>query len=125
MAYYSRKLLPREQKYSTVEKECLAIRLAVEHFKFYLLGKAFTIHTDHRSLKWLNTFKDKNGRLTRWSLALQPYVFNNVMHKAGVQNGNADSLSRVPADCVGNKSAAGEEGRSVTDQSDQQKYCIK
>ena len=31
--YFSRKLLPREQAYSTVEKECLAIVLAVKHFK--------------------------------------------------------------------------------------------
>ncbi len=27
VAYYSRKLLPREDRYSTVEKECLDIRL--------------------------------------------------------------------------------------------------
>jgi len=47
LAYYSQKLLPQEQRYSTVEKECLAIKLAVEHFKLYLLGKPFTIHTDH------------------------------------------------------------------------------
>lgn len=112
LAYYSRKLLPREQKYSTVEKECLAIKLAVEHFKIYLLGKPFTIHTDHRSLKWLNSFKDKNGRLTRWSLSLQPYVFD-VMHKAGIKNGNADALSRISTDNVNDMSVAGEGGRSV------------
>ncbi len=53
VAYYSRKLLLREQRYSTVEQECLA----VEHFKVYL---PFTIQTDHRSIKWLNSFKEKN-----------------------------------------------------------------
>ena len=36
--YFSRKLLPREQAYSTVEKECLAIVLAVKHFKAYFWG---------------------------------------------------------------------------------------
>ena len=37
IAYFSRKLLPREQAYSTVEKECLCIVLAVKNFKPYLL----------------------------------------------------------------------------------------
>ena len=34
VAYFSRKLLPREQKYATIEKECLAIKLGIEAFKF-------------------------------------------------------------------------------------------
>ena len=63
VAYYSRKLLPREQRYSTIEQECLAIKLGVEAFKVYLLGKPFIIQTDHRSLKWLNRLKDKTADL--------------------------------------------------------------
>lgn len=50
IAYFSRKLLPREQRYSTVEQECLAIKLGVEVFKVYLIGRPFVIQTDHRSL---------------------------------------------------------------------------
>ena len=38
VAYYSRKLLPREQWYSTIEKGCLAIKLATHAFCVYLLG---------------------------------------------------------------------------------------
>ncbi len=91
VAYYSRKLLPREDRYSTVEKECLDIRLAVQAF---LLGKPFTVQTDHRSLEWLNRLKDKNTRLTRWSLELQSYSFT-VCHRAGKANANADGLSRA------------------------------
>ena len=37
--FYSKKLLPREVRYSTVEKECLAIRLATDFFRVYLLGR--------------------------------------------------------------------------------------
>ena len=37
IAYFGRKLLSREQNYSTVEKECLAIKLGVQAFKVYLL----------------------------------------------------------------------------------------
>ena len=32
VAYFSRKLLPRQQHYSTIEKECLAIKLSVQAF---------------------------------------------------------------------------------------------
>jgi len=60
VSYYSRKLLPREERYATVEKECLAIRLAVHAFRVYLLGRPFTIQTDHRALEWLGRLKDKN-----------------------------------------------------------------
>ena len=94
IAYYSKKLLPRECNYSTIEKECLAIKLTVEHFQVYLLGRSFTIQTDHRALQWLQNVKDRNSRLTRWSLSLQPYRFR-VEHRKGRDNANADTLSRV------------------------------
>ena len=71
ISFWSRKLLPREQRYSKVEKECLAIKLAAEAFKVYLLGRPFTIETDHRSLIWMERLKDSNNRLARWSLSLQ------------------------------------------------------
>ena len=76
-----------------VEKECLAIRLGVQAFRVYLLGREFTIQTDHRCLEWLDRMKCDNARLTRWSLSLQPYRFT-VQHRAGSLNGNADALSR-------------------------------
>ena len=57
VAYYSRKLLPREMKYSTVEKECLAIRVVMHAFRVYFLGKPFQLQTDHRALMWLNRLK--------------------------------------------------------------------
>ena len=94
IAYFSRKLLPREERYSTIEKECLAIKLAVQHFRVYLLGRPFVIQTDHRSLEWLDRLKENNSRLSRWSLALQPYQFQ-VRYRPGQSNSNADALSRV------------------------------
>ena len=63
VAYWSRMLLPQEQRYSTIEKECLAIKLGVNAFHVYLLGRPFCIETDHRSLVWMERLKHTNNRL--------------------------------------------------------------
>ena len=76
IAYFSKKLQPREERYSTVEKECLAIKLAMQAFRTYLIGRHFTVETDHRSLVWMDKLKDSNSRLTRWSLSMQPVQFH-------------------------------------------------
>ena len=94
VAYYSRKFLERERRYSTVENECLAIKLSIQAFKVYLLGRHFVVQTDHHALTWLHRLKENNARLSRWSLALQPYDFE-VKYRAGKLNGNADALSRI------------------------------
>ena len=70
VAFFSRKVLPREVRYSTIEKECLAIKLATHAFRVYLLGRKFTIQTDHRALEWLNWLKDNNTRVN--ALDLRP-----------------------------------------------------
>ena len=90
VAYFSRKLLLREQKYSTIEKECLAIKLATQAFRVYLLGKPFVIQTDHQELEWRDRLKENNAKLSSWSIALQPFRFQ-VRHRPGKDNSNADS----------------------------------
>ena len=101
VTFYSCKLLPREERYSTIENECLAIKFGMQACKVYLLGRHFTVQTDHRSLEWLNRLKDNNARFTRWSLELQQYSFD-VQHRAGSANANADALSRAfgPSDAT-------------------------
>ena len=94
IAYFSRKLLPREERYSTIEKEWLAIKLGVQAFHLYLMGCTFRIQTDHRSLEWLSRTKYTNSRLTRWSLFLQSYSYT-IEYRTGHCNGNADGLSRL------------------------------
>ena len=96
-----------------VEQECLAVVLGIKAFETYLLGRPFVIQTDHRALQWLQRFKDKNTRLTRWSLALQPYTFT-VTHRKGRENANADTLSRIPQEEP--YFALKKEGGNVTEQ---------
>ncbi|XP_069835633.1 uncharacterized protein [Dendropsophus ebraccatus] len=91
--YLSRKLLSREVAYATVEKECLAIVWALQKLQSYLYGRRFTVITDHNPLSWLHRVAGDNGKLLRWSLALQQYEFT-IQHKKGSNHGNADGLSR-------------------------------
>ena len=48
IAFFSRKLLDREKKYSTIEKECLAIKLAVDTFQVYFTRPTIC-HSDRSS----------------------------------------------------------------------------
>lgn len=94
IAYASRKLSDTESRYSTIEKELLAIVWAIKHFRPYLYGRKFIIYTDHRPLAWLNSLKEPNSKLTRWRLRLEDYNFD-IHYKKGKQNTNADALSRI------------------------------
>ena len=76
--FASRKLLDRETRYSTIERECLAVVWAVDKFHRYLFGRHFVVETDHMPLTYLSKSKTANGRLMRWALALQDYKFTVV-----------------------------------------------
>ena len=95
IAYVSRTLSEAEQKYSTIEKECLAIVYCVTHFRPYLYGRSFTIITDHKPLVWLYSIKDPSSRLWKWRTKLSEYEYE-IQYKKGSLNNNADALSRNP-----------------------------
>lgn len=91
--YISRTLNKAEVNYTTKEKELLAIVWAVKRFRQYLLGRKFTIKTDHQALKWLANKPDPASRLLRWRLKLEEYEFE-IEYVKGKHNTVADSLSR-------------------------------
>ena len=96
VSYFSKKLKPYQKHYSTIEKEALALLSAIEKFEIYLDGaKTFTVYSDHNPLQFVMRMKNKNPRLTRWALALQPYNII-IKHIQGKDNVLADFLSRAP-----------------------------
>ena len=103
VAYASRTLNDTETKYSTVEKELLAIVWACKHFRPYLYGRKFTIYTDHRPLIWLFNLREPNSKLVRWRLKLEEYDYK-IVYKKGKFNTNADCLSRVVVNAIENES---------------------
>ena len=94
VAFFSRKLQPRERRYSTTELEGLVVVAAVDHFNPYLITHPFVVETDHRALVFLNTAQHTNGRLARWAMRWQPYSFQ-IGYRPGSCNTNADALSRL------------------------------
>ena len=67
----SKKLLPREKNYSTIECEVYAIVFSVSKFKQCIYGREVHVYTDHHALLWLYTIVKHNSRLARWALMLQ------------------------------------------------------
>ena len=75
ICYLSKKLNRHQRNYSTIEKEALAVILALQHFEVYLYAvpRPIVIYSDHNPLMFVQKMKNKNQRLLRWSLALQEF----------------------------------------------------
>lgn len=96
VSYFSRKFNGAQLNYSTIEKELLALILSLQFYDAYIspADESITVYTDHHPLKYLSKFKNKNQRLTRWSLLLQEFPFN-IIHVRGKDNVIPDLLSRI------------------------------
>jgi hypothetical protein len=94
VAYFSKHLSETQQKYSTTERELLAIVLACEHFRQMLYGVQFHVVTDHQPLKSILTSSNLSPRISRWLTRLK--MFDPIIiYKEGIKHGNADGLSRM------------------------------
>jgi len=96
VCYFSRKFNNSQRNYSTIEKECLALILALQHFEIYVTSSSqpTVVYIDHNPLVFLNKIKGKNQRLLRWSLLLQEFNLE-IHHIKGKDNLIADCLSRI------------------------------
>jgi hypothetical protein len=82
LAYGSKVLNAAQQNYCTTKRELLAIVHFVQHYKHYLLGKKFLIRSDHKSLTYLQKFKEPEGLLARWISILGLYEFE-IQYREG------------------------------------------
>ncbi|WVZ88557.1 hypothetical protein U9M48_035065 [Paspalum notatum var. saurae] len=93
IAYLSKALGPRSQGLSAYEKEYLAILLAVQQWRPYLLHKEFVINTDQRSLTQLIEQRFH----TTWQQKVYSKLIglqHRIQYKPGADNRVADALSR-------------------------------
>jgi ribosomal protein L31 len=93
--YGSRTLTDAERKWSTYEREFLAVVYFVNFFRNYLLGRKFTLYTDHHALRYcLKLREDAHFRIVRGLIKLVDFDFD-ILYRPGRQNQNADVLSRI------------------------------
>ncbi|KAK3535046.1 hypothetical protein QTP70_002232 [Hemibagrus guttatus] len=94
-AFYSRKLTVAEGNYDVGNRELLAIKAALEDWRYWLEGAChqFQVLTDHRNLEYLRGAKRLNPRQARWAIFFTRFVFM-VTYRPGSKNNKADALSR-------------------------------
>ena len=96
VAYYSRALSKRERNMSTYDREAIAARDTVQHFRHYLLWKEFQLRTDHQALLRVSEMKDPYGRRARLLADLAEFDQMTILPIKGTDNSVADALS-----CIG------------------------
>lgn len=102
LGYFSKALTDTQKKYSTYDRELLAIYLAIKHFRNMVEGRSLVIYTDHKALTYayknVNTETDSPRRIRQ--LAFVSEFSTDIRHINGDENIVADALSRVSTiDC--------------------------
>ena len=67
---------------------------ALKTFRTYVLGRHFTLRTDHASLTQLLKSPEPVGQQARYLDLLAEFDFT-IIHRSGKSNANADFLSRI------------------------------
>lgn len=95
VAYFSKKLSDAQKKRTAIYIESLAIREAVRYWRFWLIGRPFTIITDHKPLQYLNLKARTDEELGDLAHELLQLDFQ-ILYRPGSSNSEADYLSRNP-----------------------------
>lgn len=95
IGYWSRKLTGTETRYPAYDRELLAIRDSMIHWRYHLHGSKFTGYTDHAALQQILSQRTLSTRQITYLEILQSYDFQ-IRYWPGAKNAIADALSRRP-----------------------------
>jgi hypothetical protein len=76
------------------EKEMMALVVAIQRWRPYLLGSRFTIRTDQKSLEFLLNQTISTNAQQRWLVKLLRYDYE-IEYKRERENSAVDALSKV------------------------------
>ena len=91
VAFFSKKLKPAETKYSTFDRELLAVYLAIKRFRHFVEGHQFSITTDHKPLTF--ALFTKSSKLTPRQIRHLDYIAQfttDIRYTKGSNNPVAD-----------------------------------
>ncbi|CAF4423235.1 unnamed protein product [Rotaria sp. Silwood2] len=92
--YHSQVITSCQRKYSTMEKEALAIYKCLDRMRSFVLGRNIIIITDHCPLCYIMQKSIKNNRVNRITHLIQEYNIDKVVHIRYQYNCLPDYLSR-------------------------------
>lgn len=97
LGYFSKRLSTTEEKYSTYDRELLAVYQAIKYFKVMVEGRQLIIFTDHKPLTYAFAKIGNNNELPRRirQLIYISEFTSDIRHIEGDKNVVADALSRV------------------------------
>lgn len=106
LAFLSKGLSATSKLKSVYEREMMAIVMAVQKWRHYLLGRRFVIRTDQKSLHFLTDQKLLNEEQQKWVSKLLGLQFE-IQYRPGLENKAADALSRRPENVENNAISMG------------------
>ena len=101
ISYFSRKLSPTERRYSTFDRELLAIYSSIKQFRHFVEGCVFSVYTDHKPLMFSLACKsEKHSPHQLRHLDFIAQFTNDIRHVQGSLNPVADALSHIELNTV-------------------------
>lgn len=95
VAYFSKRLSDAQMKKKAFYIEGLAVREAIRYWRYWLIGRHFTVITDHRPLQHLNLKARTDEELGDLANELLQFDFD-ILYSPGSTNHETDCLSRNP-----------------------------
>ena len=101
ISFFSHKMTPAETRYSTFDRELLAVYLSIKHFGHFLEARPFHVLTNHKSLTYaLNYRSDQHSPRQARHLDYISQFTSTIRHICGMDNVVADSLSRIETNAL-------------------------